>query len=507
MKLLPMPTHSLYDLYPGLADWQRALSSQASGFAFFFVLIAVAALIATRVIPHWRSIATRFMPDMRLTLVVALLLRLPLLRESFWYDESFTAGLAKLTFPEMLTVIRYDVHPVGWYALEWLIGRFSTSEMAMRLPSLIAGLVAVVLVQRVVSKLYDSHTGSIAALLVACLPVAIYYSAEARPYMTIVCCVSGLLLAVMEDRPGRFALIAAPLLLLHNIAYVYVALLGLAAFWKWRHRGWIMAGIPVVIVGVLWMPMMYLQAQDIADGFWLQFYPGMMTHTTVNMTIGWRIGDEIIVPIAGAWIACMVICWILYRPREWTWLWALAAFGVPAVVGLVSAVWKPVYLDRAMLSSALLMSIPIAHGVIHRFGMRVVIPIVLISSGIGMYNEARTFRDHVAQCEGDSVYVASTAVAFLADYYRGDRPLYVWEGANDLNQILPDVAKDALGWQQRSMPPSGTVCVIWYDTMLDSAAEIAHMETVLSTATEVNIKQLATNTLGTLYAYEVVYER
>lgn len=504
---------NLYKVYPGLYRWQALLGSQAGGFAAFFVIMAMVGLFVAWRVRHWKHDQFSSILDMRYVLLLGLVVRLPLLRESFWYDESFTAGLARLPFADMLTVIRHDVHPPLWYSLEWLIGRFSTSELAMRAISLVAGMVAIVLVQRVVARLYDARTASVAALIAATLPVMIYYSTEARPYMLIVCCVLGLLLCIMEGKAYRFALIAIPLLYLHNIAYVYVALLGLFGLWQWRRDlwlrlSWVSAGVAIVAAGSLWLPVMFHQVSDIADGFWLQFYPGMMAHTTVNMTLGWRIDDSVILLVAGAWIVGLVVCLTLYRPTQWAWLWAVAAFGVPALVALVSAVWRPVYLDRALLSSALLVGVPLAHGVVQRWGLRVMLPLILFGSGIGMYStQTRTpFREHVAECKGDSIYVTSTAVAFLANYYRAERPVYVWRHANDLNQTLPDAAKDALGWQQRADVPDGTVCILWYRTDLSSAAEQRYIQHLGDSWRLVSAKHLAHNTLGDLYALEMIDE-
>ena len=65
----------------------------------------------------------------------------------------------------------------------WFIGE---SEWALRLPSAIAGWLCIPAIYLLGKKLYSEREGIMAALLVAVLWPAVYYSQEARPYAVLI---------------------------------------------------------------------------------------------------------------------------------------------------------------------------------------------------------------------------------------------------------------------------------------------------------------------------------
>ncbi len=101
-----------------------------------------------------------------------------------WVDEAISVSQAQLPFGEMLADVRNtDVHPPLHHALLWVTVRlFGTSEFAVRLPSLIAGVALVPVVGWVGRLLYDRRTGWVAAVLAAIAPFGVWYSQEARMY-------------------------------------------------------------------------------------------------------------------------------------------------------------------------------------------------------------------------------------------------------------------------------------------------------------------------------------
>ena len=101
-----------------------------------------------------------------------------------WVDEAISVSQAQLPFGEMLAdCTTTDVHPPLHHALLWVTVRlFGTSEFAVRLPSLIAGVALVPAMCWVGSVLYDRRTGWVAAMLAAIAPFCVWYSQEARMY-------------------------------------------------------------------------------------------------------------------------------------------------------------------------------------------------------------------------------------------------------------------------------------------------------------------------------------
>lgn len=101
-----------------------------------------------------------------------------------WVDEAISIAQARQPFGRMLEQLAAsDVHPPGHHAILWLTVRaLGTSELAVRLPSILAGVLLVPAVGALARTLYDRRTGLIAAALTTVAPLAVWYSQEARMY-------------------------------------------------------------------------------------------------------------------------------------------------------------------------------------------------------------------------------------------------------------------------------------------------------------------------------------
>lgn len=118
-------------------------------------------------------------------LFAALALRSLLLNQSLWLDEGINVNnAANLDFKTLL--LKYslsDFHPPLYHAILKLTTMLAgTSEIAVRVPSVIFGVVSVYLTYLIGKKLFEEKTALIAATLMATAPLAIYYSQEARMY-------------------------------------------------------------------------------------------------------------------------------------------------------------------------------------------------------------------------------------------------------------------------------------------------------------------------------------
>ncbi|MEO7970013.1 MAG: glycosyltransferase family 39 protein [bacterium] len=80
-------------------------------------------------------------------------------------------------------VLGKNVHmPLYFYLLHYWIRIFGTSELVLRLPSVVFGALAVVLIFFLGSELLNPLVGFVAALLIAFMPEQIHYSQQARMY-------------------------------------------------------------------------------------------------------------------------------------------------------------------------------------------------------------------------------------------------------------------------------------------------------------------------------------
>lgn len=116
-------------------------------------------------------------------LALSLGLRLVLIDSSLWLDESIQAMALMGRLGPLLQYALADFQPPLYH----LIGYFNTqlfgySEIALRLPSLLSGLLTVYFLVKIGRLLGGAKVGNIVGVLSATNPLLIYYSQEGRTY-------------------------------------------------------------------------------------------------------------------------------------------------------------------------------------------------------------------------------------------------------------------------------------------------------------------------------------
>lgn len=118
---------------------------------------------------------------------LALLVRLPLLGRSLWFDEVCMSSQRIGTFEQLLATLYVDIHPPLFVAFMHGVGRvFGDGELALRLPALLAGLAAIPALWWTGHRLVGDRAARWATLLLALSPVHVWYSTEARLYAPMV---------------------------------------------------------------------------------------------------------------------------------------------------------------------------------------------------------------------------------------------------------------------------------------------------------------------------------
>ncbi|MCI0357237.1 MAG: glycosyltransferase family 39 protein [Planctomycetaceae bacterium] len=110
-------------------------------------------------------------------------------RESLWLDELHTAWCAMRPLPEVVPRATIGNQSPLFFWLEWLLVQvLGASELALRLPSLVAGsLLPAALYWLTGRWTRQPWLGVLAAWLVVVDPVQIFYATEARPYALVQC--------------------------------------------------------------------------------------------------------------------------------------------------------------------------------------------------------------------------------------------------------------------------------------------------------------------------------
>ncbi len=116
---------------------------------------------------------------------IASILRIINLNQSLWLDEAINV-LATKNYSLLGMITEYakaDFHPPGYFIIIWIWTKiFGTGEIAVRIPSLIFGVLTIYVVYLIGKKLYSKTLGFLSAFLLAINPLHIYYSQEARMY-------------------------------------------------------------------------------------------------------------------------------------------------------------------------------------------------------------------------------------------------------------------------------------------------------------------------------------
>ncbi len=104
--------------------------------------------------------------------------------ESLWHDEAFTWWFTRLPWMEMLDTVRLDgVNPPVYYlAVKPFLLFFGELEVALRILSALAGVLAVLVAWRLGDRVGGSVGGFAAGWFWAFHPMAIWFSRDARPY-------------------------------------------------------------------------------------------------------------------------------------------------------------------------------------------------------------------------------------------------------------------------------------------------------------------------------------
>jgi mannosyltransferase len=214
-------------------------------------------------LPAWWPLAV-------LALVAAVLRLSTLDLQSFWYDEAFTPVhvLHASLWATLRSVVHTENSPPLWYLIEWVDSRLlGTGEVALRLPSALAGVATVVLAWAIARELSGRRAALACAAFVAVNPLFVWYSQEARVYGLFVFMVAlalwRFLRAERDPTPANmawFALAGALALLTH---YFAVFLLIPMALWLLRQRDTrklaLAACAAIAVVGLALLPLIFAQ--------------------------------------------------------------------------------------------------------------------------------------------------------------------------------------------------------------------------------------------------------
>jgi uncharacterized membrane protein len=273
-----------------------------------------------------------------------------------WYDENFSLILSRLPLGRMLAATAGDVHPPLYYLLIWPLGQLHAPIWALRIPGALLSLASLWLFYRLLQELQVARRVQVAAmLLMAVMPIQLYYAQEARMYSLLEFLVLAACLAMLRRRWAWFGLACALMLYTQYYAAFYIAALGLVAMIRSKQEEFMriyMAGALAALAFLPWMIVLQNQMQTLQGSYWMQLTgPGMPVRVLFEnlfMPPANAVTQIPLMLVCFAWLTGALLCGILHRPANLgSLLWlAFLPFGLALVVSLV---WQPVLHYRPLI--------------------------------------------------------------------------------------------------------------------------------------------------------------
>lgn len=447
-------------------DTMRQINIQAmQGYLLMVIFCALGAaivFIVVRKTPH-KCPALPSIPLMY-SLIAGALMRIPNLFNAFWYDETFTAAVSRSSLPDALTIILADVHPIGAYIPYWIIGQVTTIEPILRLPSYAAGIALIYACYKI-GNLTSERAGEYAAALCAITPALIWYSTEARAYMFLTLAVFVAIYGLLADerKPLIYALLSLPLL--HAYGYIYAGIIGLYALYSQPTRQRLQDLILAALPALLWLPFMFAQSQDVADGFWLTaprigaaFYP------LLEMSIGTGYPPNVAMVVIPIILVIFFLGMAHERRAAYWWI----AITVPAIAFTISHLWQPIYLPRAILPAVSILFVLMVSRYLLRaprvLTLLLVTALLTVNAYQFLHPKAQRLDTaaFVASCGDRPIYSYTLEAGIIASHY-SEYPVTVHPNGSNLNQTLIWKAILAMGIDIAPAPRAGA-CIYWQDT-------------------------------------------
>ncbi len=279
--------------------------------------------------------------------------------QSLWYDEGISAFQLTRSFGDIVYAASQDTHPPLYYwTLKAWSNVFGSSELALRGLSAIWGVISVLLTWLLGRRLFGQLEATIAALLLAVAPLAVYYSQEVRMYGQVTAL--GLLAVYGYTRRAYWLYAVAGIATLYS-QYLGAALLAapmIHALLYMRSRSewlrWLAANALVLMAFLPWLPTFVAQQTHA-----LNTRPrtaGGLVADTLGAYGGGIAHSDLLLWTGAVLVVLAVLGFALSRSREASLallLWLLP-LGLVAWLGLHSGLFEVRYLVVGMPGLTLL---------------------------------------------------------------------------------------------------------------------------------------------------------
>ncbi len=415
----------------------------------------------------------RFNLSLLAILLCALILRLiGIADRPLWYDEAFAVlfsdtGLEGMLYGTLTPVAggAADIHPLLYYlSLDVWMSLFGQSPTAVRLWSVILGVITVHVVYRLARDLFEDERPALASALIAAIsPFLVQYGQEVRMYslMSLLLTLATWLF-VRGLRAGKFAprywipfgIVAALAMYTQQLSAFYLGALALTPIVLRRRSalpGLAFGALIGIVIYLPWLVNIPSQLAKVGSYYWIPVpnatRPLLTLRSFFAANLDLPAPQSLIALFAALIVMVFLVVQILLRLRgkialeRFAVRFAVWMFASPILfMWLISQV-RPVYLDRGLIGSAVMLCIALGwlftKGGLPRPIAIVLGGIALIAAGIGLqaHYTWRTFpnspfesviRDVTANWQTGDVIVHQDKLTALPSLY------YAEQGSSDV---------------------------------------------------------------------------
>jgi mannosyltransferase len=287
--------------------------------------------------------------------IVAIIARIVMIaRPPLWYDENFTLILARLPFERMIQATAGDVHPPLWYIIEWIYFHAfpALPVWAIRIPAALFSLASIVMFVKLCKVMrVPSRVTVGAAILMAILPMQIWYAQEGRMYAMLEFLVLAALYAGLTRQWTWFTFATVAMVYTQNYGLIYCAVIAIVLIvmdWSTVARVTI-AAVVTVIAYMPWAFVTASQMTEITGRYWIM-------DSSAGAVIGaiykqfWAsamLAQGTITSYVITFALLFIGIYAAASGRQWVVL--AMAFAPLGLAWLASVLWQPLLLFRPLI--------------------------------------------------------------------------------------------------------------------------------------------------------------
>jgi mannosyltransferase len=382
--------------------------------------------------------------------------------ENLWLDEGVTVYYARLSLAEIFSRISTEeFNPPLYYSLIHVWIRLAgDSEFSLRMPSVIFGVLSILMIYKTARLMAGRDVGLLAAMILALNRFHVHYSQEARIYallvfLTLLSFYYFIRLTKEFHWKPVLGYLVASFFLMHTHVYALFIILtqNLYFILRWFQtagiqqitlKRWLALQLGLLLLFLPWLTVLVNQFLRVQKGFWIDKPPFYWILGAFLRYAGWYNVLSGIFSALLFFLACRAILkWenrkVSWRRTQADWngllvIWAATSILIPFVL---SHMFSPIYHIKYTIAASLAYYILIAKGIMllhSQHFKRTVIGIIILISLTNMYlyyaslkkecwREVAQYVESAARKNDLVLFVAGYCLEGVYEYYANDTNL------------------------------------------------------------------------------------